>query len=266
MPFAAYLAESVLAPLGLGATLQGSPAWGLAGSLRDLLALGCELLEPTLVARETLDEATSVVFPGLVGVLPGFGRQERNDWGLGFELRDGKEPHWTGTRQLAGDVRPLRRGRDVPLGRPRRRPRARACSPTASSAVGARGVARAVGRGARGGPGAEADSAARTGPGSRWTRPPRTRQGTDPCHVSIDRVRRALPARSRHHDSLHERSDATTAAARTCVPLPTAAADMTGDRPLPCPERPCPRLLAARRLEAVADDLVAVALGLGVSS
>jgi CubicO group peptidase (beta-lactamase class C family) len=98
MPFAAYLEQAVLAPLGLGATLRGSPAWGLAGSLRDLLALGVELLEPTLLARETLDEATSVAFPGLVGVLPGFGRQERNDWGLGFELRDGKSPHWTGAR------------------------------------------------------------------------------------------------------------------------------------------------------------------------
>ena len=35
-------------------------------------------------------------FPGLPGILPGFGRQEPNDWGLGFELRDGKSPHWTG--------------------------------------------------------------------------------------------------------------------------------------------------------------------------
>ena len=35
-------------------------------------------------------------FPGLAGVVPGFGRQEPNDWGLGFELRDGKSPHWTG--------------------------------------------------------------------------------------------------------------------------------------------------------------------------
>jgi CubicO group peptidase (beta-lactamase class C family) len=33
-----------------------------------------------------------------VGVLPGFGRQEPNDWGLGFELRDRKSPHWTGDR------------------------------------------------------------------------------------------------------------------------------------------------------------------------
>jgi len=38
----------------------------------------------------------SVQFPGLKGVLPGFGRMEPNDWGLGFELRDAKSPHWTG--------------------------------------------------------------------------------------------------------------------------------------------------------------------------
>jgi CubicO group peptidase (beta-lactamase class C family) len=56
------------------------------------------LLAPSLVAAETLAEATSVQFPGLIGVLPGFRRQEPNDWGLGFELRDGKSPHWTGTR------------------------------------------------------------------------------------------------------------------------------------------------------------------------
>jgi CubicO group peptidase (beta-lactamase class C family) len=55
-------------------------------------------LAPTLVAPETLEEATTVVFPGLDGVLPDFGRYEPLDWGLGFEIRDGKEPHWTGTR------------------------------------------------------------------------------------------------------------------------------------------------------------------------
>ena len=35
--------------------------------------------------------------PGLDGVLPGFGTQTPNDWGLGFELRDHKSPHWTGS-------------------------------------------------------------------------------------------------------------------------------------------------------------------------
>ena len=50
--------------------------------------------------RETIDgcaaatAATSVVFPGLVGLLPGVGRFDPLDWGLGFELHDGKVPHW----------------------------------------------------------------------------------------------------------------------------------------------------------------------------
>ena len=82
-------------PLGLRGSLQGSPASGYVGPLDDLLALGRELLAPTLVAQETLDEATTVQFPGLGGVLPSWGRQEPNDWGLTFELRDDKSPHWT---------------------------------------------------------------------------------------------------------------------------------------------------------------------------
>jgi CubicO group peptidase (beta-lactamase class C family) len=43
-----------------------------------------------------VDEATSVAFPDLSGVLPGYGYQKNNDWGLGFEIRDHKSPHWTG--------------------------------------------------------------------------------------------------------------------------------------------------------------------------
>jgi len=96
MPFPDYLRAAVLEPLGLRATLEGDAAGGIVGDLRDLLRFGQEALEPTLIARETLDEASSVQFPGLDGVLPGFGRQSPNDWGLGFELRDGKSPHWTG--------------------------------------------------------------------------------------------------------------------------------------------------------------------------
>jgi CubicO group peptidase (beta-lactamase class C family) len=97
MPFADYFAAAVVHPLGLAGRLAGSPAHGYRGPLDDLLALGRELLEPTLVAAETLAEATTVQFPGLTGVLPGFGRMEPNDWGLTFELRDSKSPHWTGS-------------------------------------------------------------------------------------------------------------------------------------------------------------------------
>ena len=95
IPFADYFREAVVEPLGLRGSLQGSPASGYVGPLDDLLALGRELLAPTLVAQETLDEATTVQFPGLGGVLPSWGRQEPNDWGLTFELRDDKSPHWT---------------------------------------------------------------------------------------------------------------------------------------------------------------------------
>jgi len=98
IPFGDYLRDAVLGPLGMRAELGGSPASGLEGTLDDLLALARELRRPRLVAGETLAEARTVQFPGLGGVLPDFGRMTPNDWGLGFELRDAKSPHWTGTR------------------------------------------------------------------------------------------------------------------------------------------------------------------------
>ncbi|HEX7254301.1 MAG TPA: serine hydrolase domain-containing protein [Gaiellaceae bacterium] len=98
MPFPEYLRQAVLDPLELGAELDGSPGAGMHGTLDDLLRVARELLDPTVVAPETLAEATSVHFPGLGGVIPGIGRFDPNDWGLGFELRDRKPRHWTGTR------------------------------------------------------------------------------------------------------------------------------------------------------------------------
>ncbi|GAB2600439.1 serine hydrolase domain-containing protein [Streptomyces capparidis] len=97
MPFDAYLREAVLDPLGMAATsLPGSPAAGGVSTVDDLTAFAAELQAPRLLDPSTLAEATRVAFPGLHGVLPGYGHQRPNDWGLGFELRDGKAPHWTG--------------------------------------------------------------------------------------------------------------------------------------------------------------------------
>ena len=98
MPFEEYLRAAVLGPLELRARLRGPAGSGLEGSLDDLLRVAAELQRPRLIAAETLAEATSVQFPGLVGVLPDIGRMEPNDWGLGVELRDRKRPHWTGER------------------------------------------------------------------------------------------------------------------------------------------------------------------------
>jgi CubicO group peptidase (beta-lactamase class C family) len=97
MPFANYLSEALRAA-GVEVDLRASAAWGARGRIEDLAGLARALLGGRLLAAETLAEATTVQFPGLVGVLPGFGRMDPNDWGLGLELRDGKSPHWTGVR------------------------------------------------------------------------------------------------------------------------------------------------------------------------
>ncbi len=104
MPVTDYLTTGVVHPLHMTGTALdpgASPAWGARGPLTDLLRLGGELLAPTLVAPRTLARATTVAFGGLAGVLPGFGRFDPCDWGLGFELKDGKSPHWTGAKNGA---------------------------------------------------------------------------------------------------------------------------------------------------------------------
>ncbi len=97
IPFPEYLREAVLSPLGMAASeLAGSPASGGVSTVRDLARFAAELLAPRLIAPATHATATAVAFPGRRGVLPGYGTQEHNDWGLGFEIRAGKSPHWTG--------------------------------------------------------------------------------------------------------------------------------------------------------------------------
>ncbi len=102
MPFHAYVQAAVCDPLELGLDPSGHPGAGMHASLDDVLALGRELLRPTLVAPETHEEMVSVQFPGLDGVLPDFGRFAPLDWGLGVELRGTKHPHWSGSRTSPG--------------------------------------------------------------------------------------------------------------------------------------------------------------------
>jgi CubicO group peptidase (beta-lactamase class C family) len=99
LPVELALHRRITEPLGMwGTELVTRPSEGIWGLPRDLAAFARELLRPTIVTRATLDEATTTQFPGLTGVLPGVGRFEPLDWGLGFELRDAKVPHWTGSR------------------------------------------------------------------------------------------------------------------------------------------------------------------------
>jgi len=99
LPFAAYLHEAVLAPLGMvDSMLEGSASKDLRSTADDLTLVARELLAPTLVAPETLALATTVAFPGLAGVLPGIGAYDHLDWGLGVEVKGDKHPHWSGER------------------------------------------------------------------------------------------------------------------------------------------------------------------------
>jgi CubicO group peptidase (beta-lactamase class C family) len=98
-PIEAVLADFVLTPTGMDRTrLLERPSQGLHGPIGDIVALAQELIFPTVVSAATVEIATSVAFPGLVGLLPGVGRFDPLDWGLGFEIHDGKVPHWMGTR------------------------------------------------------------------------------------------------------------------------------------------------------------------------
>lgn len=105
IPFDRYLAEAVFEPLDMGASalVGGTEAAGFGGesSVADLALFAVDLLRPTLVSEQMHADAVAVQFPGLAGVLPGYGSQRPNDWGLGFEIRDGKSPHWTGSLNSA---------------------------------------------------------------------------------------------------------------------------------------------------------------------
>lgn len=98
IPFAEYLTEGVLSPLGMTSSeLRGSAAKDLHSSAADMLSFVAEMRNPVLLDPSTAAAALRVQFPGLAGVLPGWGRQDPCDWGYGPELRGTKSPHWTGT-------------------------------------------------------------------------------------------------------------------------------------------------------------------------
>ena len=93
-----WVETTVLEPLGRASVLiPGSPAHSGEGSAADLSVFARELAAPGLVSAGLAERARTVAFPGLDGVLPGYGRQRPNDFGLGVEIRGRKAPHWTGS-------------------------------------------------------------------------------------------------------------------------------------------------------------------------
>lgn len=105
MPFGHYAAEAVFAPLGMDATeITGSAGHGGRSTVRDLVAFAGEVLNPRLLAEQTVQRALEVHFPELGGVVPGYGMHKPCPWGLGFEVHGSKNPHWLGTAFPADTV------------------------------------------------------------------------------------------------------------------------------------------------------------------
>lgn len=97
MPFPQWMATQVTDPLGMTSTdVTGRPSAGARSSITDLLVFGREVLRPTLISPALRDYALTVSHEGLRGLVPGYGSYADNQWGLGFELKGAKSPHWTG--------------------------------------------------------------------------------------------------------------------------------------------------------------------------
>lgn len=93
--FVSWIENEVLFPLDLSRTfLWGSPAWGMKGTIGDLAAFASELMMPSLLDDDSDRLFTTVQFPGLSGVVPGYGFQRNNAWALGAEIHAAKDPHW----------------------------------------------------------------------------------------------------------------------------------------------------------------------------
>jgi len=95
MPFDMYLHEGLFSPLGMGSTrLVASPAFGAESCVADLCRFIVGL--PSILDPSTVEAMNTAHLPELIGVLPGYGRQAPNSWGLGPEIKGSKSPHWTG--------------------------------------------------------------------------------------------------------------------------------------------------------------------------
>ncbi len=96
MPYEEYARLALIETLGLEhSAVSGSPAHGHRSSVNDLCTVVRSAVSGGLLAPATMQMMTAPVFPDLGGVLPGYGGQDPNPWGLGVEIRGDKVPHWT---------------------------------------------------------------------------------------------------------------------------------------------------------------------------
>lgn len=102
MPANEYVRLALVDTLGLtGTTVEGSPAHGYHATVGDLVTLVRAVVTEKLLAPASVEAMTTPAFADLAGVLPGYGAQDPNPWGLGVEVRGQKSPHWTASTNSA---------------------------------------------------------------------------------------------------------------------------------------------------------------------
>nr|WP_233195680.1 serine hydrolase domain-containing protein [Corynebacterium sp. 13CS0277] len=100
MPFEEYFHEALCVPLGMtSTTLAGSAGHGARSTVGDLLRFAAEVLHPQLLHPSTVAEMLHPQGGDVDGIVPGYGAFRPCPWGLGFELKGVKNPHWTGAAQ-----------------------------------------------------------------------------------------------------------------------------------------------------------------------
>lgn len=103
--FSEYLKDAIFAPLGMNKSfLNGSGASAVVSCVDDLVEFALELRNPNLISVATANAATTTQFAELEGVVPGVGRFDPCNWGLGPEIHGSKHPHWMGTRNSASTL------------------------------------------------------------------------------------------------------------------------------------------------------------------
>lgn len=78
--------------------MNGSCAHSANGSFEDLLAFAQEIRQPTFLEPQIHSQLVKPYLPELSGVLPGWGNYDRNEFGIGYEIKGDKSPHWTGSK------------------------------------------------------------------------------------------------------------------------------------------------------------------------
>lgn len=107
--FADYVQEGLCEPLGIRVVVKGSAGHGFRASADALIPLAMEFLRPRVLSEQTMREAVRVHYPGLAGIVPGYGHFSPCDWGLGFSLAGDKHQqheghaHWLG-RAMPADT------------------------------------------------------------------------------------------------------------------------------------------------------------------